>query len=114
MPVKADCNTDALRWKLGQLSPGSTVQFRRISWEAAQTLNGQCEGWLNSIYEMTVGNLETSNLPSFPSAIIDEPITGPILHTIHPSEGSSKPKIVFRQVRSELYFTFHLTSYEGR
>lgn len=27
-----------IRWKLGQLSPGSTVQFRRISWDESLRL----------------------------------------------------------------------------
>ncbi|KAH7906361.1 allophanate hydrolase subunit 2-domain-containing protein [Hygrophoropsis aurantiaca] len=39
----------AERWKLGQLSPGNTLQFRRISWSDAQRFEENNMRWLEAV-----------------------------------------------------------------
>ena len=87
------------RWKLGQLSPGSTVQFRRISWNDSLHLLTSQKKWLD---EMT--SLRTH--PNF-LRLFDLPVSlqassqSPVLHRHTGSDdggNSGGLKITFRQV----------------
>ncbi|KAJ7244619.1 urea amidolyase [Mycena haematopus] len=48
-------------WKVGQLSPGCTLEFRRISWENSVKLQSHNERWLEGMgreYEGGIGDLQ--------------------------------------------------------
>jgi urea carboxylase len=100
------------RWKLGQINPGSTIEFRRVSWKEAVRLNDAPNKWLS--------NLKALVARPDPRAIGYSPYTVdlqdsrqlPILHI----EGSGKKQVIFRQVGSTLYWCSlprHLSSFIG-
>ncbi|KAJ7155221.1 allophanate hydrolase subunit 2-domain-containing protein [Mycena filopes] len=78
-------------WKLGQLSAGSTVEFRRVSWADAVSLNNRNTDWLDRIREQDQG--PTAGL-EFGSALADTP-QDPKLSEI--PETDTSPRVVLRQ-----------------
>ncbi|KAG1903472.1 carbamoyl-phosphate synthase L chain, ATP binding domain-containing protein [Suillus fuscotomentosus] len=44
------------RWKLGQLSPGSTVTFRKISWQDAQACMKDSLRWIETVQAVIAGS----------------------------------------------------------
>lgn len=84
------------RWKLGQLSPGSTVTFKRISWAEAQMSAQATRLWTEDVQSVVSGiavpprvELSFGSEPNRPS---------PILQKIVPSTASPRPAVTFRQV----------------
>lgn len=82
-----------LRWKLGQLRPGNTVQFKRISFEQAMELEA-----------LTIEYLDQVSLPNSPYQQISPPLFAtpfadqsedPKLHVV-PAKGA-RPRVIFRQ-----------------
>ncbi|KAJ7706503.1 allophanate hydrolase subunit 2-domain-containing protein [Mycena metata] len=57
-------------WKLGQLSAGATIEFRRVSWADAMSLRAQNINWLEQIREhdstQNVGLQFEADLPDHP------------------------------------------------
>ncbi|KAF8901326.1 urea carboxylase [Gymnopilus junonius] len=85
-------------WKLGQLAPGCTVQFRRLTWNEACQRSVLHDEWLK-----TVENLSSS--PSFEGGDSfglleteagDTPCT-PVLHRSSGSAGKPERQVIFRQ-----------------
>ncbi|KAF7342496.1 Urea carboxylase [Mycena venus] len=78
-------------WKLGQLSAGCTVEFRRISWANAMTLHSKNESWLDCMkgrYEIEASGLqlesEFADQPQDPKLSVD-------------LETEIRPRVVLRQ-----------------
>lgn len=88
--------THERRWKLGQLSPGSTVTFRRISWADAQIGTEAARLWTEDVQSAISG---VAVLPRAEPSFEDETKhLSPILHTdVSPAE-SRRPSVTFRQV----------------
>ncbi|KAF8808826.1 hypothetical protein BYT27DRAFT_6537908 [Phlegmacium glaucopus] len=83
-------------WKLGQLAPGSSVQFMRISWSDSQNLLASNKKWLNSVHGMM--SLQTSSTFSHPSDLnLQDSSQSPVLHRHMPSDNGGDLKIIFRQ-----------------
>ncbi|KAI0925356.1 hypothetical protein AcV7_005625 [Taiwanofungus camphoratus] len=82
-------------WKLGQLRPGCTIQFRRIPFEQAIYLNNVCE---QTLQELRRGSLSLEPSSNFVSAkdLFDVP-QDPKLSVILSPAGGTRPKVVFRQ-----------------
>lgn len=73
-----------IRWKLGQLSPGSTAQFRRISWSDSLHLLASHQKWLDAIDEMI--SLRTYPISSHPFDMkLEDTPQSPVLHRYSPS-----------------------------
>jgi hypothetical protein len=82
------------RWKLGQLNPGCTVEFRRISWADSKRLNDLPNKWLSAVKSF-VEKTDAEHIPLSPYFVelADKPQT-PILQTT----GNEEFLVVFRQV----------------
>lgn len=96
-----------LRWKLGQLAPGNTVQFRRITrTKALQKLSLQ-EEWLN-VVEISVRALLLGKSPRDPFPLLDSPPQAdiplsPILDILEAPKNKPELRIVLRQVCFETF-----------
>jgi hypothetical protein len=95
------------RWKLGQLAPGNTVQFRRITRKRALEQLSLQEEWLN-VVQVSVGVLLSGKSPNadrFPlldSSQEDTPLS-PILHISEAPQNKPELRIVIRQVCSKAH-----------
>ncbi|KAF8876279.1 allophanate hydrolase subunit 2-domain-containing protein, partial [Infundibulicybe gibba] len=79
-------------WKLGQLSPGSTVSFRRINWDVALQLHRQLEGLPSN-----GPNVSPLELPI--DTGVDKTTPKPtVLHHITQSGGGARPTVLLRRV----------------
>ncbi|KAG6373685.1 allophanate hydrolase subunit 2-domain-containing protein [Boletus reticuloceps] len=86
----------ACRWKLGQLSPGGTVQFKRISWAEAQIGAQTARAWIEDVRLAVSG----SAVPPRAEHGFQSETTGhltTILQKIMPPAGSPRPVVAFRQ-----------------
>ncbi|KAF8550790.1 AHS2-domain-containing protein [Imleria badia] len=82
-------------WKLGQLSPGSTVRFKRISWADAQIGAQAARLWTEDVQSaVSCIAVPPRAKPSFGSEISR---LSPILQKIVPSATSPRPAVTFRQ-----------------
>ncbi|KAK7030457.1 hypothetical protein VNI00_014042 [Paramarasmius palmivorus] len=79
-------------WKAGQLSAGSTVQFKRSTWEQARSLQQCLDSWLTEL-EAAVRQSAVSMLTSVSSPTYDEARYEPKLRVI---SSANKPEVVFR------------------
>ncbi|MDE1998374.1 MAG: 5-oxoprolinase/urea amidolyase family protein, partial [Burkholderiales bacterium] len=79
-------------WKLGQLRPGDTVRFHRISVEAAQARHAQIEDALSSFLRLGEASAATLPVPPQDDALA---CTSPIVHQ-QPARGDT-PALVIRQ-----------------
>ena len=86
------------RWKLGQINPGSTIEFRRVSWREAVRLNDAPNKWLAEIKALIAHSGPRAVDYSPYTVGLQDTLQNPILHT----EGSGKQQVVFRQVGSTL------------
>ncbi|KAG2148952.1 allophanate hydrolase subunit 2-domain-containing protein [Suillus clintonianus] len=81
-------------WKLGQLSPGSTVTFRKISWQDAQACRKDRLRWIEAVQAAVAG-------PQPPTSFTDGALEGRelsgILHRNEWFPGSPRPAVTFRQ-----------------
>lgn len=82
------------RWKLGQLSPGSTVTFRRISWQDAQACMKALFRWIEAVQAVVAGS--QPHVGFVDDALEDKELSG-ILHRNERSPGSPRPAVTFRQ-----------------
>lgn len=84
------------RWKLGQLNPGSTVTFSKISWQDAQACARDLITWTEAVQASINGQpqLDLTN-----SAFGGTELSG-ILYRNEQLSGSQKPAVTFRQVGS--------------
>lgn len=102
-------------WKLGQLSPGSTVQFRRISWSDSLHLLACHQKWLSAFDEM-ISHRTSVFSHSFGLNLEDTP-QSPILHKLPSSDNknSGDLQITFRQAGDSAilveFGTMHLDVY---
>ncbi|KAG2365977.1 carbamoyl-phosphate synthase L chain, ATP binding domain-containing protein [Suillus spraguei] len=81
-------------WKLGQLSPGSTVTFRRISWQDAQACMKALFRWIEAVQAVVAGS--QPHVGFVDDALEDKELSG-ILHRNERSPGSPRPAVTFRQ-----------------
>ncbi|GJE99971.1 urea carboxylase [Phanerochaete sordida] len=99
-------------WKLGQLRPGDTVQFVRISFEQAMALSAMTVEYLDQT-SLPASMMADEPVPLFSTAFEDTP-QDPQLHVV-PARGS-RPSAVFRQAGDsailvefgELLLDFHV------
>ena len=96
-----------LRWKLGQLAPGNTVQFRRITRTKALEQLSLQEEWLN-VVEASVGALLSGKSPKAdPFPLLDSPQEdiplSPILDILEAPKNKPELRIVLRQVCFETF-----------
>ncbi|THH06190.1 hypothetical protein EW145_g4258 [Phellinidium pouzarii] len=82
------------QWKFGQLRPGDSIQFVRISYDDSARLSEQCDKWLETVLALSSGfNASSFNLLEFSPK--ERAPRDPKLHNIPATSG--KPKVVFRQ-----------------
>lgn len=84
---------------MGQLSPGSTVQFRRVSWSDSLRLLESHKKWLHTVDEMI--SLQTHSIcPPLLNFDMEDSPQSPVLCRYPPSDNknSTDLQIVFRQV----------------
>ncbi|KAH8104150.1 allophanate hydrolase subunit 2-domain-containing protein [Phellopilus nigrolimitatus] len=82
------------QWKIGQLRPGDSVRFERISYGDAFRLQELCDKWLETVIAISSGfNASPFDLLKFSPE--GQALRDPKLHTIPALPG--KPKVVFRQ-----------------
>ena len=87
------------RWKVGQLRPGATVRFQRISFEDSQRLSAFYDSWLAKVGHTEPTNTTESDSSIFsftPDSLGSE--NSCILHLISADEQQGRPQAVFRQV----------------
>lgn len=82
------------RWKLGQLSPGSTVTFRKISWQDAQACMKTLLRWIEAVQAVVAGSQPRVGFVD--GALEDKELSG-ILHRNEWLPGSPRPAVTFRQ-----------------
>ncbi|ESK90672.1 urea carboxylase [Moniliophthora roreri MCA 2997] len=80
-------------WKTGQLNPGSTVQFKRLTWEQARSLHEILDSWLREA-EAAVKKGGVAELESVPLPVHEEAWHDPKLRVI---SSPNRPQVVFRQ-----------------
>ncbi|EJU02057.1 urea amidolyase [Dacryopinax primogenitus] len=85
-------------WKLGQLRPGNTVQFRRISLEDARGLNEHCNTWLDAVEGKTPLKPQRGALDYVPSPHFRY---DPKLAVYPADESTGRPEVVYRQAGDE-------------
>ncbi|KAF8837172.1 hypothetical protein BDN67DRAFT_973345 [Paxillus ammoniavirescens] len=83
-------------WKVGQLSPGSTVTFNRISWAEAQACAKSAKVWIEDIQSASSG-ISPATAGTVLSFEGTNPSFTPILRRIVPPSGSPRPVTTFRQ-----------------
>ncbi|KAJ8473633.1 hypothetical protein ONZ45_g16222 [Pleurotus djamor] len=85
-------------WKLGQLEPGSEVQFKRISWKQAIDLGRRNNAWLSMVrVAVRDKNYHTSSSSgALGSEELAECFGGPILGTSSEND-PEKPSVILRQ-----------------
>ncbi|KAF9220649.1 hypothetical protein BS17DRAFT_714001 [Gyrodon lividus] len=83
-------------WKVGQLSPGNTVTFSRISWTEAQVCAQAAKAWVEDTRSTVSGiaHITTRTVLSYESM---NSYFSPILRRIVPPAGSSRPAATLRQ-----------------
>lgn len=92
-------NLTYCRWKLGQLAPGSTVEFRRITWDASLSKATQFDTWLTSVSNYVASPFTEAHGDIFElNSISDDAKYSPILHTRHASSDDKAILVCFRQV----------------
>jgi len=91
------------RWKLGQLAPGCTVQFKRISWQISRERIFLREEWLKAVEKICVEDDEDF-VASFDLMETDvEDISySPILYNVSGSDDRPDHKVALRQVNHVL------------
>ncbi|EJF56376.1 urea carboxylase [Dichomitus squalens LYAD-421 SS1] len=82
-------------WKLGQLRAGSTVRFKRISYQQAIGLYQAEERFFREMQEATSSS--RSFPPFLPTLNATDHDIDPRLHDTHPDPSSGRPGVVFRQ-----------------
>ncbi|KAH9927658.1 urea carboxylase [Fomitopsis serialis] len=86
-------------WKIGQLRPGSTIQFRRISAQQATELAVVRKRYFAEIESVVSSKDTTLDVP--PPAMFALTFTDlsqdPKIHVIEPAAGSVRPRVVIRQ-----------------
>lgn len=82
------------RWKLGQLNPGCTVQFRRISYSAAIEINNQNELYLANIEKIASGKRVDYQVSLFVDVLKDRAYSSLLGEKVSNGENS----FVLRQV----------------
>jgi urea carboxylase len=82
------------RWKLGQFSPGSTVTFRKISWQDAQSCMKTSFRWIEAVQAVVAGS---QPYMGFVDGTLEGRELSGILHRIGWLPGSSRPAVTFRQ-----------------
>ena len=100
-----------IRWKLGQLRPGSIINFQRISIQNALFYSEKIKDWINVVLGLASG---FSTRPFSPEILLNESpatLNGSKLQSIIGDNGK-RPQIVFRQVNMVHVQTFvHLISH---
>ncbi|KAI0721773.1 urea carboxylase [Fomitopsis betulina] len=87
-------------WKIGQLRPGSTIQFRRISAQQANELVPLRTRYLELIERIVSAKdafAVDAPAPVLFSQTFPDLIQDPKLHVIEPATHSARPRVVFRQ-----------------
>ncbi|KAF8970910.1 urea carboxylase [Flammula alnicola] len=85
-------------WKLGQLAPGSTVQFRRISWSESLQKSDLRDGWLDAVAQyVSLGkSSEPASFAFLDSAVTDSP-QPPVLYVRSALQSRPDLQVTFRQ-----------------
>ncbi|OAX34102.1 hypothetical protein K503DRAFT_699315 [Rhizopogon vinicolor AM-OR11-026] len=82
------------RWKLGQLSPGNTVTFSKISWQDAQACRKDLVKWTEAVQASVNGCQPQTVL--IDGTFGNTELSG-IVHMIERQSGSPRPAVTFRQ-----------------
>ncbi|KAF8152533.1 AHS2-domain-containing protein [Crassisporium funariophilum] len=95
----AEMRVSSKVWKLGQLAPGNTVQFRRITWNDALHRISVHYKWLQDV-EGTCSSpqpLQESSAVNLLDAYAADMPQSPILHVGPATEGRDDLQVMFRQ-----------------
>jgi urea carboxylase len=88
-------------WRVGQIKPGNTVRFRRISFEQARELAARIEAYVSAVAKFVAGKTR-----SVDPLVVELPLVdgtdNAILRRIGASQEKRRPEIVYRQVRARL------------
>ncbi|KJA16224.1 hypothetical protein HYPSUDRAFT_147969 [Hypholoma sublateritium FD-334 SS-4] len=83
--------------KLGQLTPGSTVEFRRISWEESLRRSSQFDAWLESVSDFAALSTPQPLIgPGFMDVTHTDTSQTPVLHR-RSSISQNDTSVCFRQ-----------------
>lgn len=89
------------RWKIGQLRPGSTIQFRRISVQQANELTAVGTQYFEGL-ERVVSAKDAFGSGAPAPVLFNQTFADlardPKIHVIEPDTDSARPRVVFRQV----------------
>ncbi|KAG1772023.1 allophanate hydrolase subunit 2-domain-containing protein [Suillus occidentalis] len=83
------------RWKLGQLSPGSTVTFCKISWQDAQGCMNAALRWIEAVQAVVAGS--KPDMGFIDHGTFEGRRSSGILCRNEWLPGSSRPAVTFRQ-----------------
>ncbi|KIJ48529.1 hypothetical protein M422DRAFT_59450 [Sphaerobolus stellatus SS14] len=86
----------AERWKIGQLNPGCTVQFSRISWSKAQELQKQVTGYYSAVQASISGSTNAKDA-KIPQTILSDTPGPSILHVKPGNNSDENLKVIYRQ-----------------
>jgi urea carboxylase len=104
-------------WKLGQLRPDDKVKMTPISLDSALELRKQAADYMKSVQKtISSGDIHYSGHSKFPATIPRDSIQDrlAILKEV-PSSGALRPKVIYRQVRSNTSYIFQvLFIYDNR
>ncbi|KZT03045.1 urea carboxylase [Laetiporus sulphureus 93-53] len=85
-------------WKLGQLRPGNTVRFIRISFDQAIGMIGQRQHYFDRLIQCILQhNAKEAGAVELFARHYEDMSQSPKLHVIEPKIGSLRPRVVFRQ-----------------
>ncbi|KAJ7208843.1 allophanate hydrolase subunit 2-domain-containing protein [Mycena pura] len=95
-------------WKVGQLGAGCTVEFRRVSWDAAMMLEERNANWLKHVQLGDESQLESTLdvvLPDTPQdpKLLDIPRTGSSARTVLRQAGDSSILVEFGEMEVDFH-----------
>jgi hypothetical protein len=88
------------RWKVGQLRPGSTIQFKKVSYSHALHLEEGVRAWFHSLRSC----VESGSFDNLPNSVLSlkprEKLEDSIMLVNGSQRTSERPRAIFRQVGS--------------
>jgi urea carboxylase len=84
-------------WRVGQIKPGNTIRFRRISFAQARELAARLDSYLLSVAEFVAQRAKSVDPLSFELPIVAD-ADNAVLYRAEPAPEKRRPEIVYRQV----------------
>ncbi|OCH84481.1 urea carboxylase [Obba rivulosa] len=87
-------------WKVGQMRPGCTVQFKRIPFDGAMRLEAQLQEYFQAVagvFEPSFADILAHKLTSWAWLHLEDTPAGPKLYVSSQLHNNARPKLVCRQ-----------------